>query len=282
MKQKLLWGKFFWKDWSNDQALRLSSLAAQGLWMRILCVAAEADPIGYVRVNGRALGVTDIAKLAGVTETECASLLSELDRNGVFSRDKSGTIYSRRMVRDRKSQIRSVENGKKGGNPTLSKDKEISDQDNPHLKGGDKAKSLEARIKNKKEKEKIQKESSDFEIIKQLSPWLDPELAQELIGHRRRLKFSHSPYAVNLLAAQLAKCRDPTECARSAILNNWKSIYPEKDHDQFNNHGTSSGQTYSKNPVGNKSRPRGIVDAAMQALAEIQRENDLSRQQDGH
>ena len=76
MKQKLLWGKFFWKDWSNDQALRLSSLAAQGLWMRILCVAAEADPIGYVRVNGRALGVTDIAKLAGVTETECASLLS--------------------------------------------------------------------------------------------------------------------------------------------------------------------------------------------------------------
>ena len=147
MAKKLLWGKFHWASWSNDQALRLTSLAAQGLWMRMLCIAAEANPIGYVRVNGRALGVTDIAKLAGVTETECSSLLSELDRNGVFSRDKSGTIYSRRMVRDRMSQKQAEENGKKGGNPSLSKHEGISDLDNPPLKPPDKAKNIENRIK---------------------------------------------------------------------------------------------------------------------------------------
>lgn len=131
-----VWAKFYWSDWANDPALRLCSLAAQGLWMRVLCVAAEADPTGYVTVNGRPLGVTDIARLAGVTETECESLLAELDRNGVFSRTRTGTIYSRRMVRDAKRVKNSRENGKKGGNPSLSKINGISGRDNPPVKSG--------------------------------------------------------------------------------------------------------------------------------------------------
>lgn len=131
-----VWSKFFWSDWSNDPALRICSLAAQGLWMRMLCIAAEADPTGYVTVNGRPLGVTDIARLAGVTETECESLLAELDRNGVFSRDRKGAIYSRRMVRDAKTAKKNRENGKKGGNPSIGKDKANSEWDNPPVKGG--------------------------------------------------------------------------------------------------------------------------------------------------
>ena len=131
-----VWSKFFWSDWSNDPALRICSLAAQGLWMRMLCIAAEADPTGYVTVNGRPLGVTDIARLAGVTETECESLLAELDWNGVFSRDRKGAIYSRRMVRDAKTAKKNRENGKKGGNPTIGKDEGISEWVNPPVKGG--------------------------------------------------------------------------------------------------------------------------------------------------
>jgi hypothetical protein len=129
------WSKFFWSDWQNDPALRLCSLSAQGLWMRMLCVAAEADPIGYVTVNGRALGVTDIARLAGVTETECESLLSELDRNGVFSRDNKQRIYSRRLVRDAKRAALARKNGKNGGNPRLCPNTENPRPDNPPLKG---------------------------------------------------------------------------------------------------------------------------------------------------
>lgn len=106
--------------------------------MRMLCVAAEADPIGYVTVNGRPLGVTDIARLAGVTETECESLLSELGRNGVFSRDNKQRIYSRRLVRDAKRAALARKNGKNGGNPRLCPNTEISPQDNPSLKGRDK------------------------------------------------------------------------------------------------------------------------------------------------
>jgi len=115
----VIWSKFFWQDWANDPALRLCSLGAQGLWMRMLCVAAEANPIGYVAVNGQALGVTDISRLAGVTETEATALIGELDRYGVFSRTRTGVIYSRRMIRDAKKRVTTSENGKKGGNPEI-------------------------------------------------------------------------------------------------------------------------------------------------------------------
>ncbi len=116
-----LWSKFFWSDWESDTALRMCSLAAQGLWMRLLCVAAQHDPIGFVAVNGRPLDGQDIARVAGVSVPEAESLLQELDRNGVFSRDRKQRIYSRRMVRDAKKSATAIKNGKGGGNPTLIK-----------------------------------------------------------------------------------------------------------------------------------------------------------------
>lgn len=96
------WSKFFWSDWEADQGLRLCSLAAQGLWMRMLCVCARHEPKGHLAIAGNPLDVTAIARLAGVAETEVETLLEELERNGVFSRNRNGCIYSRRMVRDEK------------------------------------------------------------------------------------------------------------------------------------------------------------------------------------
>lgn len=128
------WSKFFWNDWENDPALKLCSLAAQGLWMRCLCICAKADPKGYLLAAGRPLGATDLARLTGAPETEVETLLSELSRNGVFSRDRTGRIYSRRLVRDEKKARTARENGKNGGNPTLCKDKGNPSSDNPRLK----------------------------------------------------------------------------------------------------------------------------------------------------
>lgn len=111
---------FYWKDYENDEGLRISSLAAQGLWMRLLCVAAKAEPYGYILVNGFPLEATGAARLAGVTEGEAQSLLQELERNGVFSRDRKGRMFSRRMVRDAAMRAKAQKNGAKGGNPALS------------------------------------------------------------------------------------------------------------------------------------------------------------------
>lgn len=117
----------------------------------MLCIAAEADPIGTLVVNGEPLSVADIARMTGGTVTEVATLLDELDRNGVLSRDRNGTIYNRRMVRDAKRAKIARKNGKLGGNPTLRKDKQNRPLDNPSDKawvnGGDKPHIPEARAR---------------------------------------------------------------------------------------------------------------------------------------
>jgi hypothetical protein len=140
----VVWSKFFWSDWESDPALRLCSLAAQGLWMRMLCVAASHDPIGFVCISGRPLDVTDLARLTGGTETEADALVQELSRNGVFSRDRTGRIYCRRMLRDARAAATARNNGAKGGNPNLVKGPNLCKGsgnpawDNPRPKGADK------------------------------------------------------------------------------------------------------------------------------------------------
>ena len=134
------WAKFFWSDWSNDPTLKLCSFAAQGLWMRCLCIAAESQPVGYLAVNGKALDAPTLAKLAGGEAAEVSRLLGELDQQGVFSRDTRGCIYSRRMVRDAQRYAEARKYGKMGGNPSLRKDLEnpppLNPTDKPRFNGG--------------------------------------------------------------------------------------------------------------------------------------------------
>jgi hypothetical protein len=145
------WGKFYWGDYETDPALKLCSLAAQGLWMRCLCICSKADPKGYLVVAGRSLGATDLARLTGETETEIENLLNELALHGVFSRDRNGRIYSRRMVRDEKKSRTAQKNGKNGGNPKLCNRYGISPLDKGEVKGGVKPKNLDARGKTPEE-----------------------------------------------------------------------------------------------------------------------------------
>lgn len=131
--------KFFWSDWRSDPGLRSCSLAARGLWMDLLAIAAEAQPTGYVLVNGRTLSTTDLARLTGAPEADVQTALAELDAAGVFSRDGRGRIYSRRMVRDAKIAKINRKNGLKGGNPSLCNHNGKSCPVNPPDKGADKA-----------------------------------------------------------------------------------------------------------------------------------------------
>lgn len=113
------WLKFYPSDWRADPALRMCSLAARGLWMEMLCVMHEADPRGFLVVNGKALMSAQLAALAGCTSRETERLLGELEAAGVFSRDDTGTIFSRRILKDMARAERDALNGKRGGNPKL-------------------------------------------------------------------------------------------------------------------------------------------------------------------
>jgi hypothetical protein len=132
------WIKFYPTDWRADPKLRMCSVAARGLWMEMLCLMHEADPRGSLLVNGHAVSDKQLASLAGITCREATGLLTELEANGVFSRD-DGVIYSRRIRRDIEREARDKANGRKGGNPN------VKGGVNPQPNGQDKAQKLEAR-----------------------------------------------------------------------------------------------------------------------------------------
>lgn len=81
----------------EDEALIRCSLAAQGLWIRMLCLMNQ---------NGKRFGYIDYndlpqlwQRIGCASPAECSELLSELASHSVFSQDHDGSIYSRRMVK---------------------------------------------------------------------------------------------------------------------------------------------------------------------------------------
>ncbi|MFD2205802.1 hypothetical protein [Kiloniella antarctica] len=116
---KLPWFKFFPTDWRADVGLKLCSLCARGLWLEMICIMHEAG--GYLEINGSPVSIPALAALSGTTTQEITGLLGELEEAGVFSRDRKGRLYSRRMLRDLKKASTARNNGRKGGNPALAK-----------------------------------------------------------------------------------------------------------------------------------------------------------------
>ncbi len=106
---------FFWQDYSGDAELRLCSLQAQAVWMRLLCIAANAEPAGHVLVNGKAPSADELRRLFGCTEPPevISACIEELKQKGVCDVTREGTLVSRRMMRDARKQRRNSEAGKR-------------------------------------------------------------------------------------------------------------------------------------------------------------------------
>jgi len=138
------WFPFYPGDWRSDPKLRMCSVAARGLWIEMCCLMHEAQPYGHLLVNGLAPTDAQLTVLTGTPPDQLPALMSELDSAGVFSRTGKGVIYSRRMTRDAKKTQKARANGKKGGNPTLRKERGNSPSVNPPEKPPDKPYRLEA------------------------------------------------------------------------------------------------------------------------------------------
>ena len=96
---KLPWLKFWWSDWLADPALKLCSLGAQGLLIRLLCMMAGNEPRGMMpTIGGKPLCDRDLARLLGIKPVRLAKLLAELDNYNILNRNGAGVIYSGRML----------------------------------------------------------------------------------------------------------------------------------------------------------------------------------------
>lgn len=92
--------KFYPADWRAEPSLRMVSLAARGLWIECVCLMHEATPYGHLLSHGRAVTDTQLALLVGAPVEVIRELLAELGGAGVYSRTRTGVIYSRRMTAD--------------------------------------------------------------------------------------------------------------------------------------------------------------------------------------
>lgn len=116
---KKWWWKFEPDKWLGDEALMSCSLAAQGLWIKMLCRMSKSARIGYLTVGGKKPTNEQLSNMLGHSFAELEPLLTELQEAGVFSVSDDQIIFSRKMVRDHAKSIRCSDAGKKGGNPTL-------------------------------------------------------------------------------------------------------------------------------------------------------------------
>ena len=124
-------GLFFYRDsWDSEPSLAVCSEGAQYLWFKMLLLMNESDPRGYLLLNGKSPTPKQVAALTRTDPEHVEARLGELEEAGAFSRDRHGVIYSRRMLREEKKARIARENGKKGGNPSLRKQTEITPSDN--------------------------------------------------------------------------------------------------------------------------------------------------------
>lgn len=90
------------------------SMAAQGLWINVMCLAHECEPYGHLTINGKAMTPAQLGRQVGLTARECEALLDELTDSGVARRTDEGVIFSSRMVRDEDLRNRRAAGGKDG------------------------------------------------------------------------------------------------------------------------------------------------------------------------
>ena len=110
---------WFWSDWAGDLAVRRLSPAERGLWIDLLALAAVAAPIGYVCDDrGDPLTYEEIARFANCSPTEAESLIAGILKKGAASRDRTGRLFNRRMVRDLELSEKKRRAGKVGAAAT--------------------------------------------------------------------------------------------------------------------------------------------------------------------
>jgi hypothetical protein len=95
-------------DWIADDVAGCS-IAAQGLWLRLMFIMHGSDRYGYLSKNSVPIPPDALAQRCGCSLEQYTTLLAELVRANIPSANDKGIIYSRRMVRDAARRAQAAE-----------------------------------------------------------------------------------------------------------------------------------------------------------------------------
>jgi len=116
---KLPYIKWYFRDAAAD--LRLLDAVPRCVWYEMLWLMAAADRYGYLEWAGHPMTDIEIARASGLTADEIAAARPVLIAAGIPSVDpETGAWFCRRMVDDEARRQKAIEDGKRGGNPSLA------------------------------------------------------------------------------------------------------------------------------------------------------------------
>ena len=211
--------QFYPADWRKDSALQSCSIAAQGLWINMMCIAHECDPYGHLSVNGKPMLPERLSRLVGLPTKECCRYLKELEDAGVYSVAENGSIYSRRMVNDERLRTVRADAGRLGGNPSLL-GKKVNQKDNQTPKQTPTPSSSSSSSSSAKEK------ASAFA----LPDWVPAEPWKAWLEVRKRMKAPNTDYALGCAVKDLERLRDagddPQAVLDRSTSRGWRGLFP--------------------------------------------------------
>lgn len=107
---------WFWSDWLADPAVRRLDPDERGVWIDLLALMAAGKPTGYLcDSKGRQIPLGEIARITNCADLEkLAKLLVGIAEKGAASRDRTGRLFNRRMVRDADLSAKRARAGKEG------------------------------------------------------------------------------------------------------------------------------------------------------------------------
>jgi len=230
-QDKKPWDKWYWQDYLSDTGLAACSLAAQGLWMRMLAIMARSKKKGYLLDGNQNMTMEILARLVGSTIQEVKPLLEELKQHEVFSISDDGIIYNRRMVREAEISEKRAEAGKIGG---LSKKQKSSKSQANTLARSASASASASEYKNKEEEKGVEKETKKAIQI-ELPAWIDSNLWHDYLEMRKRIRKPATLRAQELVIKKLddlrAEGHDPNRVLEQSIENSWQGVFALKSLD---------------------------------------------------
>ena len=122
---------FYVGDWRRDIGVQSLSYYHRGIWLELLMHMHCSEDRGRLVLNGKPMTNPHLARLLGLSERESADAISVLLDAGVPSRDESGALFCRRMVKD--EQIRKVRSaaGQRGGSSKSQANGQAKPKQNP-------------------------------------------------------------------------------------------------------------------------------------------------------
>ncbi len=116
MSDKLPAMPFYPGDWKKDPGIQASTLEEKGAWFELLLTLWETEDRGKLTLNGKPMSDVKITKILGVNVETSKRVVSTLIDNGVAKFDeKTGILYSGRLVKDEDLRKKRAKAGRAGG-----------------------------------------------------------------------------------------------------------------------------------------------------------------------